>query len=511
MNAKNIKMEEQSLSSSIAADAVLPPVLESIKELVIYVSSFKRIEYINKAAMEFYGITDGHLQKKNWFELFATMGLKVPVDAEMLEKIKKPKMITDSFIKNEKHYAIEWKISPIPQGRDPLGYLLIGSVETFDLELGFAKNLSQILNSTPGSLYWKNKEGRYLGCNQFMATTAGLNSINDIIGKTDFDLWPENARNISENDQAVMQSGQTAFLEEEVKISNGDTLYFTGVKMPLRNEKNEVIGVIGNSLDITKLKKVEKELKTAKEKAESVSLLKAEFIRNMEHDIRTPFHGMMGITNLLAEREPDPGKKAMLTDVFNCAKQLLDYCNGILDFSRIESGFAPVQEKPFDVLRVIQDVIEMESMAAKMKNIELVLNSDPHLPKTVMSDPYRIKGILINLVSNAVKFTKEGSIKLTVELVKPINAERYIVAKFVVADTGIGIPEDKREMIYEKFSKVVPSNRGLYRGHGLGLRIVKQFVDELHGDIFLKTAVNQGTEFSIFLPLRIPLVENLAI
>src|SRR5690606_31948309 len=131
-----------------------------------------------------------------------------------------------------------------------------------------AYHLDKIVACTPGSLYWKDRHGYYLGCNDFMVKISKLNSVEDIIGKTDNELWPENAANIKKNDQYVIETGKTVFLEETVKIHDGTIMYFTGVKMPLKDENGDIIGVICNSLDITKLKKPEAELMEAKKKAE---------------------------------------------------------------------------------------------------------------------------------------------------------------------------------------------------------------------------------------------------
>ncbi len=376
-------------------------------------------------------------------------------------------------------------------------------------EQSIAKNLAQVMDCTPGSMYWKDNEGRYLGCNQFMVKTAGLNSLDDIIGKTDFDLWPDNAEKIQANDQYVMESGQTIFLEETVKIQSGETMYFTTAKSPLKDTYGNNIGVIGNSLDITKLKETENALKAAKEKAEASNKAKSEFIHNMEHDIRTPFNGVWGFANILAEREEDPEKKEFLTGISNCAKELLDYCDSILEFSKVEHGSIPVMEKSFKLFDVVDSAIKIESVAAAHKKLDFSLDYDENLPNVIQGDPYRIKRILLNLLSNAIKFTNEGAIKTSVILENTHTNSRSCIIKFIIEDTGIGIPKDKRNIIYERFTRGTPSNQGIYKGQGLGLRIVKQFVTELDGDIHLTSQTNKGSAFTILLPFRLPLTDDI--
>jgi two-component system, OmpR family, aerobic respiration control sensor histidine kinase ArcB len=229
----------------------------------------------------------------------------------------------------------------------------------------------------------------------------------------------------------------------------------------------------------------------------------------MEHDIRTPFVGVYGMINLLAERETDSEKKSILSDVSLCAKELLDYCDSILDFSKIEAQSFPVVAKAFNLKKLVDSVMTIESIAAKHKKLNFSLNYDNELPPVVIGDPYRLKRILINLISNAIKFTKEGFVRLSASVSRQIPETRNLIVNFSVSDSGIGIPKDKKELIYERFTRVVPSNKGLYKGQGLGLRIVKQFVDELDGDIHLKSEVGEGSTFTIFLALKIPLSDEI--
>jgi len=364
--------------------------------------------------------------------------------------------------------------------------------------------LIQIIDGTPGSVYWKDKNGRYLGCNLFMVKTAGLQSKDDIIDKTDADLWPMNAGKIRENDLLVINTGSQIAFEEAIKLQDGTIMYFASSKMPLKDDNGNVIGIIGNSLDITKLKETERELAAAKEKAEVSNQAKTAFIQNMEHDIRTPFNGIWGLANILAERETDQEKKILLSEISTCAKELLDYCDSILDFSRTEHHVVSVLDKIFNIKELVDSVIKIESSAATHKNLILSLDINPNLPAMLIGDPYRLKRVFINLLSNAIKFTKTGYVKLSAAMVDT-KADRFCVVKFIVEDTGIGIPEDKQNIIYETFTRGMPSNKNLYKGLGLGLGIVKQFITELDGDIHLESEVNKGTRFTLFLPFKLPL------
>jgi signal transduction histidine kinase len=184
---------------------------------------------------------------------------------------------------------------------------------------------------------------------------------------------------------------------------------------------------------------------------------------------------------------------------------LYDYCNGILDFSTAEMGSLPLLEKELDLKELVTNVVKMETPAVNFQKLKLLLNYDDNIPPKLLGDEYRLKRILINLISNAIKFTKKGFIEVSVILAKKVDKEN-ILLKFTVLDTGIGIPEDKQDIIYEKFAKLTPSNSGLYKGIGFGLTMVKQFIKELDGEISLKSELGEGSTFTCIIPFKIPLL-----
>lgn len=252
--------------------------------------------------------------------------------------------------------------------------------------------------------------------------------------------------------------------------------------------------------------KIENNLSHMLETAGIANALKAEFIQNMEHDIRTPFHGIWMLASLLESKETDPSKKESLSDISKSAKELLDYCNGILEFIKAEEKSVPVLAKKFDLWRLIDKIVTMEIPAAKIKNLILLMNFSEEIPRVVIGDEHRLQRILINLVGNAIKFTHTGFVKISVKLAKKENKE--IVLQIYIEDTGIGIPEDKMIYIYEKFTRINPASQGVYKGTGLGLRLVKQLIEEVDGEIDVKSEVGKGTTFVCTIPFKLPLVEG---
>ena len=373
--------------------------------------------------------------------------------------------------------------------------------------------LKGVIENLPGSIYWKDKNGMYLGRNTYSMENMERFHVKQhgakdaIIGKTDYDFFSKEIADLyRKNDLEVMQAKKSLSLEEPVTLPNGEVIVQLSTKRPFYSDKGEVIGIIGNTVDITYLKLIESELRHAKETAEQANLIKTEFIRNMEHDIRTPFSGIFSMASHLWENELDEIKKEYLGDITQCAKELLAYCNGILDFSKIESGMITLIDKKFNLDELVRSIIQVELPAIKIKHLTLKTHYDSSIPHALVGDRYRVCRILINLIGNAIKFTRNGYIKLEVLLIKKI--ENSVLIRFIIEDTGIGVPSDKQEYIFEKFSRLSFANQGLYKGIGLGLKIVKQFVHDLGGEIDLMSEVDKGTKFICTLPFKLPLTND---
>lgn len=366
----------------------------------------------------------------------------------------------------------------------------------------------QIIAAMPGNVYWKDQSGKYLGCNDGFAKILKLHSRRDIIGKTDFDfLDDDKAKIINDNDLGVIANNTEMLIEEEgLDVDKNPAFYITR-KVPLRNAQGKAIGVLGISLDITERKKAEQTMVIAKEKAEEAVRVKLDFIRNMEHDIRTPFCGVYGMAKLMLDNETDSQKKEMLTDISVCAKELLDYCNTILDFSKLETHNIPVMQKKFSLRELIEKIRIMETPIAKMNKLDFSCEISDDIPEVLIGDSFRISRILINFCSNSMKFTHAGYVKLRAKLLS--RNESRVVIRLEVEDSGIGIPEDKRDFIYEKFTKIIPSNKGTYKGLGIGLNVVKQFTAELDGELDLLSEPNKGSTFICTFSFKLPLVQEI--
>lgn len=328
-----------------------------------------------------------------------------------------------------------------------------------------------------------------------------------MIGLTDYDMpWSEDADNIRKIDEKVLKARSTVVSEEHSRTASGKDAIWLSRKEPFYDKRNNIIGIIGISVDITDLKNTQSDLEKAKVNAEVASRAKSEFLRNMEHQLRTPFSGIYSLVEFLAETEGDPERKEMLALTSQSAKELLDLLNLIIDFSRNEVNSQIVVAKKFDLKKTIQKAVTMEKAAAIAKGLELSFDY-PDIPSIYIGDPYRIKRIVLNLLSNAITFTQKGKVHVAVELAKELD-NRQAILKISVTDTGIGIPKDKQELIYEKFYRIHPANQNIYVGAGLGLHVVKQLIDDLQGEIDVISELNKGTSFICTLLFSRPLLDE---
>lgn len=368
--------------------------------------------------------------------------------------------------------------------------------------------LDNILQYAPDWIYWKDLNSIHLGCSEQFAIAAGFKSREEMVGKSDYECaWGNRAQKYNLDDVEVIQSGKPKLnIEDTVLLDDGKEVIVISNKVPLRNSKGDIIGVLGIATNITQRKKMELDLQLAKEKAEAANQAKTEFLENMRHDIRTPLTGIVGFADILKMESDSPQLKEYSDNLVASSYALLDLLDEVLEAIRVSSGEIPKLKKKFNLEKTLQHIIELNRAKAAQKKINLSFDFDSTIPAYVIGDKVRIHRVALELIANALNFTDSGSVKLSANLAKQDKQELVIV--LIVEDTGIGIPKEKQQEIYVQFKRLTPSYKGIYKGIGLGLSVVKQFIHELDGEIYVESEVLKGSRFTCIIPLQEPLLNN---
>lgn len=364
--------------------------------------------------------------------------------------------------------------------------------------------LNNIVENVPASIYWKDTNSVILGGSKLHTELTGLTNSKAVIGKTDFDFsWKDQAERIQENDRFVIQNNQMVSFEERAKLADDSMHIFLTQKSPLRGKSNEIIGVLGVSIDITELKNTQIKLKKSKLVAEAANQAKTEFLANMSHDIRTPLTGIIGLSQLLEQRLKVLENKNDLCMIYKASQQLLSLLNNILDIASLEkANETQLNITSFSLQELMESMKNLLLPSVKAKGILLEINLEVTSTENIASDQNKLERILLNLATNAIKFTEQGTVIITVkELTLSPHQADGVYVEFTVSDTGIGIPAEKLTSVFDPFFRIAPSfqTNDQSKGYGVGLYIVKKFVNLLGGEIQVKSKPEVGTSFSFTL------------
>lgn len=347
-------------------------------------------------------------------------------------------------------------------------------------------------------------EGNFLDFNDRYAEMLEYTR-DELLNMNFFDITPAkwlDKEQIIIHDQ-IYKRGYSEVYEKEYITKTGKIIPVELRAYAVKKD-DKLIGMWGLARNITERKQTEQRLVTTLEAARKANQMKAEFLANISHELRTPMNGIIGFLSILLETDLSSEQIEYLNYIKNSADSLLKIINDVLDLSKIESGKAEFLYTKINLRDSVIKIAEDYMKEADKKGIQLEYNLDKHLPVEVIGDFDRINQILRHLVDNAVKFTEKGSVKINVNnLNNTYNIEKAKI-EFEIKDTGIGIPEDMADEIFESFTQVDGSYTRKYKGTGLGLTIVKNIVKLMGGEIFLESKIKEGSTFRIVLEFSIP-------
>jgi hypothetical protein len=354
--------------------------------------------------------------------------------------------------------------------------------------------LRLLVDNLPDFIYAKDAECRFLLANAAVARHMGTTP-EHLLGKTDFDFFPPDlAESYSADERRVMQSGEALINREEAGLdASGNQITILTTKVPLRDEQGRVVGILGIGRDITARVKVEAEIRAAHEAAEAANRAKSDFLANMSHEIRTPMNGVLGMAELLLESPLDREQRDCAVTIRDSGRALLTVINDILDFSKVEAGKLELESIDLDVRDTVEDVVRLLSLQAHGKGLTVEVFRDARLPERLRGDPNRLRQILLNLGGNAVKFTGQGGVGISVSVAEA--CEENVLVRFEVRDSGIGIPKDRLASLFQPFSQVDASTTRKFGGTGLGLSIVRRLVELMNGTCGVQSEPGVGSCF----------------
>lgn len=449
--------------------------------------------YINKNAEESIGYKLQNVVDKTVYDIYPkSTASKLEEDDLEVRRTKKPLIKQHEIEINGKkrHVFVGKKIITTSENNE----LLIGfsvditqNIQTSQAIDDQKKFYQQIFNTVPNYIYVKDKHGKFLLANEAVAKLFNLTQekilregvINPEDAKVDEKLTQQ-------TDKKVLDSGESVEFEESIIFKDGEARWYHTTKKPLP-AKDGVVNILGISMDITDRKKHSDELVKAKQTKEL-------FLANMSHEIRTPINGIVGMVNLLEEIPATEEQKKYLNAIKTSSKNLQVIINDILDLSAIESGNIKFERIGFNLKSFFNTLISSFSYAAKQKGISITLNFDPYIDDVVIGDPVRLNQVMSNLIGNAIKFTKRGYVKVyALKLAEKANRGHF---QFIVDDSGIGIPEDRIQKVFENFEQGDIAVNRKFGGTGLGLAIVKQLVEAQEGSIEVRSKPGRGTKFT---------------
>lgn len=384
-----------------------------------------------------------------------------------------------------------------------------------------------LVTHSPAGIFETDAKGRCVFVNEKWTELSGLTRQQALGSGWKQALHPEDRERELELWQKHIRAGEELQIDCRYMTPKGTVTWVHGSVVPLRSTRGEITGFLGTISDISALKQAEAVIREARNQAEAANRTKSEFLANMSHEMRTPLNGIIGMTDLALDSATDPEQRDCLQTVKDSAESLLTIINELLDFAKVEAGKINLDRVDFNLENWLRDSLKPLSFRAKQKGLEFRCSVDPKIPQNLAGDPEWLRHILVNLVSNALKFTDKGFVRVGVKLQAqpPVETSGWdatsaaslmntggaatkftpqrVNLHFSVQDTGIGIPPEKHQAIFVPFEQADKSITRRFGGTGLGLAIARQLTELMQGNIWLESELGAGSTFHFTVQLGV--------
>lgn len=500
---KDITEIKQSQDKLRRATNLMEGILQGIPDIVALLKWDYTILASNKAGCKAMGKPLEEMVGRKCFEV---KGRNRPCEyCKFNDVLKNKKMVSYTRYHKAQDLYRDCSLNPILDEEGEVQYIVerikdITEEKKFEQKLiEIQSRLKAILDHLPYCAWMKDRDGKYITVNRVFRNTYSILKDDDVIGRRAKEVLGDIFSEEYYNADIKIIKNKKAKTEVN-KITTKDGIKWIKIyRSPIFDEDNNVIGLAGTMKDITKQRLQENRLRIAKKEAEKANKLKTNFLANMSHEIRTPINGIIGTINLISETSLNRKQREYIDMLKVSSNHLFSLLNDILDISKIESGKMELEPVDFNFHSFIKEIHSHFKIQAHQKGLNFVASMDMDIPDILFGDNHRLRQILFNLIGNAIKFTNKGTIELKVTLED--KADKKVGLKFTVSDTGIGISQEDKGLLFKKFAQGEHSNKNKYGGTGLGLALCKELVNMMGGYIDVKSEKGKGSQFYFVVDL----------
>ena len=477
-----------------AAKARFAGILDISQDAIVSVDAKKRITLFNQGAEKIFGYNACEVLNQP-IEILIPESEPITEFAIVNEASSSPERSREVFArrKNGSSFPAEVTMSWVNLGNQVVRTALLRDITRRQQAEEISAFLISIVNSSEGAIIGNTLDGVIASWNRGAEKLYGYTAA-EAIGKPISMLAPLNLNYELAKLLEQIRKGIHIDRYEMVRIrKDGSRVDVSLTVSPIRDSSGKLLGMSTIAQDITERKRMEEQLAQSHEAALEATRLKSEFLANMSHEIRTPMNGVIGMTDLLLDSDLNPAQREVGEVIQSSARALLTLLNDILDFSKIEAGKLEFATADFSLRDCLSGTLKAPAIRAHAKALDLAYYISPEVPDNLIGDPDRLRQIVINLVSNAIKFTEQGEVLIQVD--KKWQSDTEIFLQFSVTDTGIGLAPEKQKSIFEAFVQADNSTTRRYGGTGLGLSISSRLVEMLNGKIWVESEPGKGSAF----------------